>query len=331
MKKGIVRLIGAVLFLILFSAIFFGVLIFKVNQKKFSGESIGKVLEIAPKTGFGEIAERLAEEKIISSIAVFKIYGAVIGKAHRLKPGRYVFPGDVSAAEALEILIAGPKDVSVTIVPGATLLEIDAQLSSLAIIKAGDIVDFSVAEAKKTHSWLKSANSLDGFLLPDTYFFMMDSDPKSVVNKMLINFEKKALTLFDNNVNLEKLISASLLEKEIPDYEERRLVAGILEKRIASGMPLQIDATVIYAKCGKFLNCPPLSKEDYLIDSPYNSYLYGGWPPTPIANPSLSAIKAALQPKKSSYWYYLSDPRTKKTIFADTFDEHNQNKAVYLK
>ena len=88
----------------------------------------------------------------------------------------------------------------------------------------------------------------------------MDSDPKDVVNKMLINFEKKALTIFNNGVILEKLISASILEKEIPDYEERRLVAGILEKRLASGVPLQVDASVIYAKCGKFLNCP-LSKK----------------------------------------------------------------------
>ena len=68
-----------------------------------------------------------------------------------------------------------------------------------------------------------------------------------------------------------------------------------------------------------------------MIDSPHNSYLYKGWPPSPISNPSVSAIKAALQPEKSSYWYYLSDPKTKKTIFADTLDEHNQNKAVYLK
>ncbi|MBI5079191.1 endolytic transglycosylase MltG [Candidatus Wolfebacteria bacterium] len=328
MKKSIAWLIGVVFF----SAIFSGVLILKANQKKILGESAGKIFEIAPKTGFSEIAEKLAEEKIISSAAVFKIYGAIAGRAHRLKPGRYVFSGEISAAEVLDILIAGPKDIAVTIVPGATLSEIDEQLSSLAIIKAGGIINFNVAEAKKTHPWLESeVNSLEGFLLPDTYFFMMDSDPGDVVNKVLINFEKKALTLFNNGVNLEKLISASLLEKEIPDYEERRLVAGILEKRLASGMPLQVDATVIYAKCGKFLNCPPLNKKDYLIDSPYNSYLYKGWPPAPIANPSVSAIKAALQPKKSSYWYYLSDPKTKKTIFADTLDKHNQNKAIYLK
>ncbi|MEK9150747.1 MAG: endolytic transglycosylase MltG [Patescibacteria group bacterium] len=327
MKKSVAWLIGVVLF----SAIFPGVLFLKANQKIFLDESVEKVFEIAPKTGFNEIAEKLAEKKIISSAAIFKIYGAVAGKARRLKPGRYVFQGEVSAAEVLEILTVGPKDVAATIVPGATLLEIDEQLNSLGIIKAGDIVNFDVAGLKGEHPWLGlKTGSLEGFLLPDTYFFSMDSDPKDVVNKMLINFEKKALTLFDNNVNLEKLALASILEKEIPDYEERRLVAGILEKRLASGVPLQVDASVIYAKCGKFLNCP-LSKKDYMIDSPHNSYLYKGWPPSPISNPSVSAIKAALQPEKSSYWYYLSDPKTKKTIFADTLDEHNQNKAVYLK
>ncbi len=327
MKKSVAWLIGVVLF----SAIFFGASIFKANQKKFLGESAKKVFEVAPKTGFNEIAGKLAEEKIISSAAIFKIYGALVGKAHRLKPGRYVFQGEVSVAEVLEILTVGPKDVVATIVPGATLLEIDEQLNSLGIIKAGDIVNFDVAELRAAHSWLgPKTHSLEGFLLPDTYFFSMDSDPKDVVNKMLINFEKKALTIFNSGVILEKLISASILEKEIPDYEERRLVAGILEKRLASDVPLQVDASVIYAKCGKFLNCP-LSKKDYMIDSPHNSYLYKGWPPSPISNPSVSAIKAALQPKKSSYWYYLSDPKTQKTIFADTLDEHNHNKAVYLK
>ena len=109
------------------------------------------------------------------------------------------------------------------------------------------------------------------------------------------------------------MIIASMLEKEIPDDGEREIAAGILEKRLKNKMPLQIDATIIYLKCGgRFLNCAPLQKSDYKIDSPYNTYIYQGLPPAPISNPSLRAILAAIRGKDSSYWYYLSDPKTKR-------------------
>ena len=107
----------------------------------------------------------------------------VAGKARWLKPGRYVFQDEVSAAEVLEILTVGPKDVAATIVPGATLLEIDEQLNSLGIIKAGDIVNFDVAGLKEEHLWLGLIGSLEGFLLPDTYFFQWTATPKTLLIK----------------------------------------------------------------------------------------------------------------------------------------------------
>jgi len=185
---------------------------------------------------------------------------------------------------------------------------------------------------------------LEGFLLPDTYIFFLGSDPDLVVKKFLDNFELKALPritqlvelrglpFFENSSNILKIINlASLLEKEIPDTKEQQIAAGILMKRLAVGMPLQVDAALVYGKCfGKFLDCPPLREEDYKIKSPYNTYLYGGLPKTPICNPGLKAIKAALNPQKSDYWYYLSDPKTKKTVFSKTLDEHNKNRAEYL-
>lgn len=146
------------------------------------------------------------------------------------------------------------------------------------------------------------------------------------------NFKLKVLPFFENNPGLLKTVNlASLLEKEIPDYSERQIAAGILLKRLKAGMPLQVDAALVYIKCGgKFLNCPALKEEDYKIDLPYNTYLYGGLPKGPICNPGLGAIKAVLSPQQSDYWYYLSDPKTKKTIFSKTLDEHNRNRTKYL-
>ena len=120
----------------------------------------------------------------------------------------------------------------------------------------------------------------------------------------------------------------------MPDQNDQEIVAGIILKRLAEGIPLDIDATVCYAK---LLGRPTstaqacsLSPLDFKIESPYNTYLYKGLPPGPIGNPGTSAITAALHPQSSPYLYYLSDPATGKTIFAKTLDEQNQNRVKYL-
>jgi len=114
--------------------------------------------------------------------------------------------------------------------------------------------------------------------------------------------------------------------------KERRMIAGVLWKRIDINMPLQVDATVTYAACGEqFRNCPPLTKNDLAIQSIFNTYIRRGLPPAPIANPGEGAIRAVQTPKASPYLYYLSDPETTATIFARTLEEHNANRARYLK
>ena len=100
-------------------------------------------------------------------------------------------------------------------------------------------------------------------------------------------------------------------------------------KRLKLGMTLQVDAAVCYLKARNG-RCYPLGKNDFAVDSLYNTYLYRGLPPAPIANPGLSAINAALNPAPSSYIYYLSDPKTGKTVFSETLEEHNENRRKYL-
>ena len=120
---------------------------------------------------------------------------------------------------------------------------------------------------------------------------------------------------------------ASLIEREVPDSDERRIVAGILWKRIENGIPLQVDATICYIKSGP---CLPITEEDKDRDSLYNTYRYLGLPPAPISNPGADAIEASKNPEDSPYWYYISDPETNQTIFAQTLDEHNRNVVKYL-
>ena len=126
---------------------------------------------------------------------------------------------------------------------------------------------------------------------------------------------------------------ASLVEGEVPHEEDRPVVAGILLKRLESGMPLQVDSSIIYYKCDilKVSDCRKISNDDLKLNSSYNTYKNKGLPKGPINNPGLTAIKAVLNPLDSPYWYYLSDPQTGNTIFSKTLKEHNQSVEKYLK
>lgn len=320
--------------LIIGGFLFFGLISSFLFSKIFlAGTSVSTDdFEVSAGMSFDEVAVKLKSENLIASKAIFKIYGAIIGDARRLKPGRYALSSEFSISKLLKILTKGPEEIFVVAAPGSTLKEIDEKLSEAHIIKPGEIINFNIDVLRSDYSYLADVDSLEGFLLPDTYRFFPGSCADLVIHRFLDNFKTKTLPFFENNDNISNtLILASILEKEIPDYEEKKIIAGILLKRLKVGMPLQVDASLVYAKCsGKFLNCARLSKADYKIDSAYNTYIYSGLPKGPIANPGLESIKAVLNPKKTEYWYYLSASETKKTIFSKTLDEHNKNRAAYL-
>jgi UPF0755 protein len=217
------------------------------------------------------------------------------------------------------------RDVSVTITEGASIYQIDAILADALIIHRGELLHF------------KDDGNLEGKLFPDTYRFFPGTDIKDVVQKFLDNFNIKAAPLLagDAKNSDRDLIVASLLEKEVPDPHDQKIVAGIILKRLTAGVPLDIDATVCYIKLQNnptsTLGCYPLTPLDLKNKSPYNTYLYRGLPPSPIGNPGVSAITAILSPIGSPYWFYISDPATGKTIFAKTLDEQNTNTVKYLK
>lgn len=302
-----------------------------------------KVVEINKGMSFGEVSSELKAIGVISSETIFKIYGALSGSFGEIKPGRYFISENIGVSKLMKILVEGPEEISVVIPPGLTLVEIDDRLSASGIIKPGELINFDVDNLREDYPWLPIERSnaisgpLEGFLMPDTYNFFPGTNVDSVARKFLNHFYERVgkaggLLFFTKQANVLKIINlASILEKEVPDNSERRLAAGILEKRLSVGMPLQVDAVLIYGECGgRFLGCLPLNKSDYKKDFEYNVYTRQGLPPGPISNPSLDAIKAALTPVKSSYWYYLSDPKTKETIFSETLDEHNENRARYL-
>ena len=297
-----------------------------------SKESVERNFTVSAGAGLNEIAELLEEQDLVHSKIAFKIYSFLSGSAHLLKPGSYSLMANLSTPEIITRLIAGPPDLEVLITEGKTIKEIDQQLSSLGLIKAGELIGFPIQNLKSQYIFIQNANTLEGFLFPDTYRIAPDASAALVLKKILDNFQAKALATLDQNPSwYDNLIIASLIEREIPLRGDRRLVAGLLRERLARGMPLQVDATTVYVKCdGQFDNCPPLTKSDFKIQSPYNTYYYKGLPPAPIANPGLDAMFAAINSESSPFLYYLSDPETQKTIFSETLAEHNANRARYL-
>ena len=292
-------------------------------------------IEISSGMGVRMIADRLEELKIIRSSGTFLIFSVFSGSAHILKPGNYQLSPASSTPEIISFLSRGPKkDIAITFPEGVTLRDIDFLLSRAGVIAPGTLINFPITSIALSYPFLRDAQSPEGFLFPDTYRFFINSQTSEVIEKFLDAFKKKAWPMLPGTDFKNKLIIASMIEKEVPEPKDRRIVSGILHKRLNVGMPLQVDATVCYAKeeaARAAVPCLPLTPLDFAMDSPYNTYQQNGWPPGPIGNPGLEAIRAALRPQTSPYWYYLSDPATQRTIFSATLEEHAQNKAKYLK
>lgn len=303
-----------------------------------SGISEGKEFEVQKGAELGAVARALEEARLIRSARSFVVYAILSGSAHVVKPGFYILHATVSAVATLEQLSKGPTDIVVRILEGDTVGDIDWRLASAGITSSGAIARQLPKEFVGEYPWLAGKKNFEGFLFPDTYRFVLRSNPDRVIRKMLDGFARKAWPVLSakGSAWYNYLTIASLVEKEIPHDQpsDRKTVAGIIAHRLDLGMGLQIDATVLYAKCaGAPRNCidAPLRRDDFTIDSPYNTYLHAGLPPTPIGNPGEDAIQAAIAPTKTEYLYYLSHPKTGATIFSNTFEEHDTARAKYLR
>ncbi len=267
------------------------------------------------------ISESLADQNIITSPFVFKVFVVVFGGQRGLFAGDYRFTGPQSVIRVAYRMVNGnqglPK-IKVTIPEGTNVYD-------MAYIYLTKIRNFNAPR------FVSLALQYEGYLFPDTYNFLSNVKSEEVIKTMRNNFNEKIKTLESDIENSDKImeeiiIMASIVEEEERDSENRRVIAGILWKRLEEGMPLQVDAPFYYltGRKGGF------TYDDLKIDSPYNTYKYKGLPRGPISNPSLDAIKATLNPVKTTYYYYLTG-KDGVTRYSDTYDGHLKNKNVYLR
>ncbi len=293
----------------------------------------------------GAIANKLSDAHLIRSAFAFKIYARFSGSAGKLQAGVFGLNSAQSISEIIDTIVSGKsQEFLVTIPEGFTVADIDRLLASKGLGIEGDIIDcafrcdFSTFEflSEKTAGTREEGigSRLEGYLFPDTYSVSpSDYVPKFFLERMLGNFRKRIVTPFAEEARKAGMTfggfvtMASLVEAESRHAEERAVIAGILWKRLQNRVVLGVDATTRYV-IGK--RTEPLTKADVETDSPYNTRRRQGLPPSPIANAGESSFLAALRPKDSSYWYYLHDPAGL-IHYAVTNDEHNANRARYLR
>lgn len=266
-----------------------------------------------------QTAQLLEEKKLTRSALAFRVLAQIDNIV--IKAGTYAFNDAVSLAEIIERLRSadyGDVYTIVTLPEGITITEI-------ADILSKNISGFDTLE------FLELTNDKEGYLFPETYQFLPEVKTKTVVNTLLETFERKTLEL--KNQNLKRswediVIMASLIEKEAgKDPEEQKIISGILWKRLDKGMLLQVDAPFVYL-LGK--GSSDLRISDLRTDNPYNTYTRKGLTPTPIGNPGIAALEAAVHPLSSAYYFYLhgSDGSIHYGI---THNDHINNKNRYLR
>ncbi|MCK5285828.1 MAG: endolytic transglycosylase MltG [Candidatus Pacebacteria bacterium] len=281
----------------------------------------GTIITVEKGEILSEIAFNLEEEKVIKSAEMFEFFTNLLMSGDRVMAGDYFFEKDYSVIRIVWRTIRGVYGIAPTrivIVEGSTI--------------------FNIAETLKTHfedfdkdKFVKLAEAEEGYLFPDTYYFLPNVTPKAVIKTMKENFEKRleeiSLEIEESGNTLEEIvIMASILEKEARTLKSKQKIAGILWKRIDINMPLQVDAVFPYI-IGK--NTYQLTLDDLKTESPYNTYTNKGLPIGPIANPSIYSLLAAATPVESNYLFYLSD-RSGNMYYAENFEIHKENKRLYM-
>jgi UPF0755 protein len=281
---------------------------------------LGEVITISTGQSLHDITNTLYEAHAIRYGIVFRSAVIMQGGEKKVMAGDYLLDKKVGPVDLAHRLVHGEFHLPVakiTIPEGLNVFEI-------ADILSKNLYKFS------RNQFLALAKKQEGYLFPDTYFIPPTEKYDKIIKRMNDNFTVQIEDIKDFSTSThsmkEIITMASIVEDEARTTESRKVVAGILWKRLSLGMPLQVDSTFKYIN-GK--DTYSLTADDLQINSPYNTYLYKGLPPTPINNPGVDAIEAVLNPTKTSYLYFLSS-KSGTMYYAKTFDEHIKNKELYL-
>lgn len=329
MKRSLFRVVRfAVLVALMAAATAAGWAWWFVHQPYRAWEGAERIVEIPAGRGARAILRDLAAAGVIADARLAEAYLVYYRGDPPLRAGEYRFDEPLSTPEALEKLIRGRVvTYPVTLIEGLTLDESAAALAEQGFGDA-DLLRREMAAAERIAELDPEAESLEGYLYPDTYHFARGATEAEIVGVLVRTFRERyreaVAPLAPGRPVRELVTLASIVEKEARLDDERPLIAGVYANRLRQGIALYADPTVIYAL--KLLGTwdGNLRRDDLKLDSPYNTYVYPGLPPGPICSPSVKSLVAAASPAETSYLYFVSR-NDGSHVFAETYAEHRRN------
>ena len=304
------------------------------------------------------IGQALQEANLISDERLFEAYVRVNGVSNRLAAGIFLLSPSMTIPEIAEMLQnSGATSVRMTFPEGWRIGQMVDHIRSSGLLDESQLAAY---ENQVTSGVLSDVHSndypflatrpanmgLEGYLFPDTYQIPLNTPTAAaILSRQLATFQSKVMPLYQEAIETSAtemdlytvLIIASIVEREAVIADERPAIAGVYLNRLRQGMKLEADPTVQYAMgyqpdTEQWWKTPVFLEEYSSVLSPYNTYLYAGLPPGPIANPGLSSIRAVLYPEEHDYLYFVALPNENgRHVFAQTFEEHQRNVDNYLR
>jgi peptidoglycan lytic transglycosylase G len=299
-----------------------------------SGPKKALVVTIPSGASGQQVGDLLKQQGVIRSTFGFRLMSKFRGFSSGFEAGKYHMTTNMTASGAIAALNDGPfvESLRVTFPEGYRIEQMAQRAREKLHVRESDFTASATTGTWTVGDYLpKGTKSVEGFLFPSTYDFLKDDKAEDVIRRMLAEFENqvkdlpwsaaKTLGVTDYQV----VVAASLIEREARFDEDRAKIAAVIYNRLKKGMPLQIDASVQYV-LGSW---GPLTVKDRDIQSPYNTYLHKGLPPTPIASPGLKSIVAALTPADANYLYYVVIDAAGHHAFTASYQEFLKFKNQY--
>ncbi len=270
---------------------------------------------------FSSIVEKLEQQNVIRSGLAMRVVAKLYGAEKSMHSGDYLFKSPVNMLEVVKRLSTGMfglEPVKVRIREGSTVDDISKVLEEKMLKFDKD-------------KFLEIASKSEGYLFPDTYYFLPNAPESQIVGAMKDNFHKNYKEISEaaakTGYSMNEIVTlASIVELEAHKYEDRRKIAGVLYNRLDINMPLQVDVSFVYIMDkGTF----DITLEDLKHKSPYNTYVHKGLPPGPIGSPSMAALRATVDPVKSDWLFYLADSYGT-TYFSNNYAQHLVKKRRYI-
>lgn len=312
---------------------------------------------VEPGTPARLIGQNLADAGLINDARLFEAYVRVSGVSAQLEAGTFVLSPAMTMREiTVALQDAQAASIRVTIPEGWRLEQVGDYLAEAELFPAEELALYRSQATSGTFTNLNPADypflanrpvgaSLEGYLFPETYFVPADNPTADdLLQRQLSTFGERVMPLYEaarqsgaTDLTLHEMLTvASIVEREAVIPSERPAIAAVYLNRVAIGMRLEADPTVQYAMgyqpaADQWWKTPVFLEEYSSVDSPYNTYLYLGIPPGPIASPGLSSIEAVLNPDQHTYLYFVALPDgSGGHVFAETFEQHSANVREYL-